>query len=58
MTKLTKLKFGWKYRKYLWRYRNVIRHRKAIGLAVAGTAVAAGILWSRPRIEKMSGQPG
>lgn len=31
----TKLKMAWKYRRYLWKYRNVIRHRKAIGGAVA-----------------------
>jgi hypothetical protein len=50
--KLTKrnLKLAWKYRGFLWRYRNVIRHRREIGaVAAAGVALGVGmLLWKRP----------
>jgi len=53
--KLTKrnIKIAWKYRGMLWRYRNVIRHRRQIGgVAAAAGAVAVGVLlrrrWARP----------
>jgi hypothetical protein len=39
------VKLAWKYRHFLWKYRNVIRHRREIaGAAVALGAVAAGLL--------------
>lgn len=40
----TKLRLAWKYRRYLWKYRSVIRHRKAIGAAVA-VGVAGLAAW-------------
>ena len=36
----TKVKLAWKYRRYLWKYRNLIRHRRAIGAAVAVSAAS------------------
>jgi len=44
-----KLKFAWKYRRLLWKYRTVIRYRYEIagGIAVAATVLAAGILANR-----------
>jgi hypothetical protein len=50
--KLTKrnVKLAWKYRGFLWKYRNVIRRRREIG-AVAAASAAIGIgmlLWKRP----------
>jgi hypothetical protein len=42
------VKFAWKHRRALWRYRNLIRHRRAIaGWAVAGAALAAGLIATR-----------
>lgn len=42
------VKFAWKYRRALWRYRNVIRHRKAIaGFTAAGAAIAMGLIATR-----------
>jgi len=38
---IEKLKFGWKHRRLLWRYRKLLRHRRAIGVAAA--AGAAGV---------------
>ena len=40
------VKFAWKHRRALWRYRNLIRHRHAIAgwAAAAGAAVAAGLI--------------
>jgi len=46
--KITKrrLSLAWKYRRQLWRYRSLIRNRRAIAtsFAVAGTMLAAGVL--------------
>ncbi len=48
-----KLKFAWKYRRLLWKYRGAIRcavrARKEIagGIAAAGVVLAAGILAHR-----------
>jgi hypothetical protein len=45
MNTITKLKFGWKYRKLLWKYRKALRHRKTIlGVAVAGAAIGTAVL--------------
>ena len=39
------VKFAWKHRRSLWRYRSLIRHRRAIaGWAAAGAIMAAGFL--------------
>ena len=47
------LKFAWKHRRSLWRFRHVIRHRKAIaGWALTGAALAAGVLAARARAER------
>ena len=58
MTTLTKMKLGWKYRRPLWKYRKVIRHRNKIGgLTLAAAAmIGAGILVRRRRIESLSAQ--
>jgi hypothetical protein len=49
--KLTRrrLKFAWKYRSLLWRYRGLIRHRRIIAasFAAAGAAVTAGLVVKR-----------
>lgn len=43
-----KVKLAWKYRRALWKYRNVIRHRKEIaGVVLAGAAIAAGVILRR-----------
>jgi hypothetical protein len=43
-----RVRFAWKYRRVLWRYRNLIRNRRAIaGWAAAGAAMAAGLIASR-----------
>lgn len=45
MNNLTKIRLGWRYRRQLWRYRGLIRHRKQImGIAAAGAAIAAALL--------------
>jgi hypothetical protein len=42
------IKFAWKHRRSLWKYRNVIRHRREIGgVALAGIAVAAASMLMR-----------
>jgi hypothetical protein len=56
MTTIRKLKFAWKYRRPLWKYRRLIRHRKAVagGAALAGAAAAAWAFasWYRPAESK------
>jgi hypothetical protein len=43
-----KIKFAWKYRRPLWKYRNLIRHRKPIAGAVLGiAAIGTGLLLKR-----------
>ena len=47
MTTATKLKLAWKYRAPLWKYRNLIRHRKKIAagaFALGAAAVTAVVL--------------
>ncbi len=52
MTNTTKLKLAWKYRKQLWKYRALVRHRwdiaalAATGALIAVLALASG---SSPR---------
>jgi hypothetical protein len=47
------VKFAWKYRRALWKYRGVIRHRREIagGLAMAGAAIAALLIKRGRRVE-------
>jgi hypothetical protein len=45
MTNMRKLELAWKYRRPLWKYRNVIRHRWDI-LAGAVCAGAAATLFA------------
>jgi hypothetical protein len=48
--KLTKrnLKFAWKHRAFLWKYRNLIRRRREIGgMAAAAAAVGIGMMVKR-----------
>jgi uncharacterized membrane protein len=43
----TKVKLAWKYRKALWKYRGLIRHRWDVAaVAATGAVVAALALWS------------
>jgi hypothetical protein len=57
MNNLTKMKLAWKYRRPLWKYRKVIRHRNKIGgLTLAMAMIGAGILVRRRRIESLSVQ--
>jgi len=59
MTTLTKVKFAWKYRRPLWKYRALIRRRREIAWAAAGLiAAGTGILLRRNRIEQMDVQRG
>lgn len=47
------LKFAWKHRRSLWRYRYLIRHRHAIaGWALGGAIAAAGLLAVRSYSER------
>ena len=39
MTTIRKLELAWKYRRPLWKYRSLIRHRKQILYAAAGMGV-------------------
>jgi len=39
---LRKLKLGWRYRRQLWKYRKLIRHRKEIAMAAAAGIGAIG----------------
>jgi len=49
---MRKIKLGWKYRRILWKYRGVIRHRREIaGAAAAALAGAAFMLHRRPHTE-------
>ncbi|MBZ5584806.1 MAG: hypothetical protein LAQ30_21870 [Acidobacteriia bacterium] len=44
MSNLTKVRLAWKYRRQLWKYRGIIRHRKEIaGAAATGAALAAAM---------------
>jgi len=44
------VKFAWKHRRSLWKYRNLIRHRREIGgVVLAGAAIAAASLFARRR---------
>jgi len=48
MSNLGKIKFAWKHRRRLWKYRGAIRHRKEIaGVALTGAALAAAMLLRR-----------
>ena len=47
MTKTTKLKLAWKYRKQLWKYRKLIAHRKEIAGALAATAIITAVALTR-----------
>jgi hypothetical protein len=48
MTALTKIRLGWKYRKPLWRYRGLLRHRKVLAAgAVAAAFIATAAVRSR-----------
>jgi hypothetical protein len=57
--KLTKrnVRLAWKYRGFLWKYRNLIRHRREIcGVAAATGAIALGMMarrWARPKNARM-----
>lgn len=45
-----KVKFAWKYRRALWKYRNLIRHRREIaGVAMGAAAITAAVLMRRSR---------
>ncbi len=60
---IRKVRFAWKYRKYLWKYRGVIRRRKEIaGWTAAGVALAAGgcAYWyiARARVARASTPQG
>ena len=44
MKTTTKLKLAWKYRRPLWKYRNVLRHRYDIA-AVAATGLVMAFSW-------------
>ena len=63
MKNTTKLKLAWKYRKYLWRYRALIRRRREIGGVVLAGAVFLAGKWAydytaRNRAARLStGQP-
>ncbi len=40
-----RVKFAWKYRRPLWKYRKLLRYRKPIAGAVLGAlAIGAGVL--------------
>ena len=44
------VKLAWKYRRFLWRYRNLIRHRREIaGIALAGALIGASVVIRRAR---------
>ena len=44
------VKFAWKYRRALWKYRYLIRHRREIaGVAIAAAALGGAILLRRSR---------
>ncbi len=52
MSNLTKVKLAWKYRRQLWKYRGIIRHRREIaGWTAAGAALAAAVLTRTPSRE-------
>jgi hypothetical protein len=45
------VKLAWKYRRALWKYRGVIRHRQEIAaVALAGVAIATALLL-RPKLQ-------
>jgi hypothetical protein len=48
MMTIGKMKFAWKHRRMIWKYRRLLRHRKAImGGAAAAAALAGMVLASR-----------
>jgi hypothetical protein len=53
-----KLKFVWKHRRPLWKYRKLVRHRREIAVATGAGLVllAAGILVRRNCIEHVNVQ--
>jgi len=47
----TRMKLAWKYRRPLWRYRRLLRHRYEIAaLAATGLAITMGWLMSHERL--------
>lgn len=55
---LRKMKFAWKYRRVLWKYRNAIRHRRAIGAATLAAACGVGaMMLVRSRASAAKQQP-
>ncbi|HXS94378.1 MAG TPA: hypothetical protein VN736_07215 [Candidatus Limnocylindrales bacterium] len=52
------MKFAWKYRRVLWKYRNAIRHRRAIGAATLAAACGVGaMMLVRSRASAAKQQP-
>jgi hypothetical protein len=47
MTALRKLELAWKFRRQLWKYRKLIRHRKAILAGVLTGAVVVVAIRTR-----------
>ncbi len=44
-----RIKFAWKHRRMLWKYRGILRHRREIAGAAAAALAGAGILLARRR---------
>lgn len=44
MMTIGKMQFAWKHRRMIWKYRKLLRHRKAIMGGAAAAAALAGVV--------------
>jgi hypothetical protein len=59
MTRMRKLECAWKHRRFLWKYRKLIRRRGEIAAVLAGgVAIAAVLLALRPVLASGPGMSG
>jgi hypothetical protein len=53
-----KMKFAWKYRRPLWKYRKLVAHRREIAGAVLAGAAVLALIFFRQHSELPAGEAG